>query len=66
MRFHCSLSGLKQAAPLHPAKRLSNDVIGRPYRTTLGTPGAVAVEGPLADSTPLTGRQADSYKYQSG
>ena len=41
------------------AKRLPNDGIGGPYRTALGTPGAVPLEGPLAGSTPLTGRQAE-------
>ena len=46
MRFHCSLSGLMQVAPMDQAKRLPDDVIGRPYRTALGAPGAVAVEGP--------------------
>ena len=46
MRFHWNLSGLKQAAPIDRAKRLFNDVVGRPYRTIWGAPGAVAVEGP--------------------
>ena len=46
MRFHCNPSGLTQAAPMYWAKRLFEDVNGRPYRTALGTPEAVAVEGP--------------------
>ena len=46
LRFHCGPSGLERAAPMDRAKRLFEDVVGRPYRTALGTPGAVAVDGP--------------------
>ena len=34
LRFHCGLSGLKRAAPMDRAKRLFEDVNGRPYRLT--------------------------------
>ena len=34
LRFHCSLSGLKQATPMYWAKRLFEDVNGSPYRHT--------------------------------
>ena len=53
LRFHCSLSGLTQAAPMDRAKRLFEDVIGRPYRTVLGAPGAVAVVGPPSGLCPF-------------
>ena len=37
LRFHCSPSGLKQAAPMDQTKRLPDDVNGRPYRLTRGS-----------------------------
>ena len=46
MRFHWSLSGLKQAAPMDRAKRLFEDVNADPTVIHAESPGAVAVEGP--------------------
>ena len=66
MRFHCSMSGLMQAAPMDRAKRLSSDVVGRPYRITRGSSRGTSVRrSPLAGSTPLTGRQAELVNCQA-
>ena len=60
-----SLSGLKQAAPMDRAKRLFEDVNADPTVLHAESPGAVPLEGPLAGSTPLTGRQAELVNRQA-
>ena len=66
LRFHCNLSGLNRAAPMYRAKRLSDDVVGRPYRHTRWiSRGASVRRPPLADSIPLTGRQAELVNRQA-
>ncbi len=46
LRFHCSLSGLKQAAPMDRAKRLFEDVNADPTVLHAESPGAVPLERP--------------------
>ena len=65
MRFHCGLSGLNWTAPMDQAKRLFEDVNAVPTVLHAESPGAVPLEGPLAGSTPLTGRQAELVDCQA-
>ena len=47
------------------AKRLFEDVNADPTVIHAESPGAVPLEGPLADPTPLTGRQAELVDCQA-
>ena len=47
------------------AKRLFEDINANPTVLRAESPGAVPLEGPLADPTPLTGRQAELVNCQA-